>query len=82
MDSKQIELDPSKITLKPLSTDPEIVNLSIDSNKEAGTFHGQIFLLLGQSLSSFPIKASTAPLVEIAVLWVVVGIVELWPSGK
>lgn len=74
IDSQKIVFDPSVIPLRPLSTNPEKVNLSIENSKEAGTFHGRIFLLIGQSLTSVPIKASTAPLLTIAILWVLVGI--------
>jgi hypothetical protein len=74
IESQQIVFNPSVIQLRPLSTNPETVSLSIENSNQAGTFHGQIFLLIGQSLISVPIKASTAPLLAIAILWVLVGI--------
>lgn len=72
--SDQIDIKPSQIDLGPLTSDPKKVSLYITDSKEAGTFNGQIFILSGQSLASVPIKVSTVPLLEIAVLWVVVGI--------
>jgi hypothetical protein len=74
IESQQIVFEPTVIQLRASSTSPDKVSLSIENSTEAGTFHGRIFLLVGQSLTSVPIKASTGPLFEIAILWVLVGI--------
>lgn len=64
---------PDTISPSTLSISPFKIDISIPNSSEQGEFRGWLMLLLGQDLISVPLKASTDPLFQIAILWVTVG---------
>jgi hypothetical protein len=70
----KIVVNPTGVVLTPISETPAKVELTIQTSKELGNFHGWFMLLIGDEIISVPITASTDPLYKIALLWVIIGV--------
>jgi hypothetical protein len=82
---EKIRFIPENITLDKITKDPKIVDIEIDNSIVPGTYSGWIIFLTGQNATSIPLTASTQPIFDIAIGWVIVGIlasVGFWELVK
>jgi hypothetical protein len=70
----KIKFKPENIMLNEIRKDPKVVNIEIDNSIVSGSYNGWIIFLTDQNMISIPLTASTQPLIDIAIGWIIVGI--------